>query len=626
MSIFLIRMPLHFLISPRSSEIIFHRRNHKQKMMSPASSSGKSSPPPSPQANYNKRPHSDSNYENKSFDQKKLMMSGSEGLPQFLRKKIAFREATHSESLKGLVGKNNNSATDKASSVPAYVSYAKNAKIPVATTSNQVSTPQSSKRDQKFGFKAEEIDLFPRERLEPFLKWSKIRSIGPGLINMGNTCFLNSVLQCLFYTTPLAEFLLSKEHSKRCRASKDQFCGVCVLERLMQKVHRQGESVLRPIELVSRIKAVGKHFRPGRQEDSHEFLRLFIETMQKASLGNNETVKLDPRSKETTVIHRIFGGYLQSTVTCSSCRHVSRTFDQFLDLSLDVNKSETLSSAFKVFTTPELLSKGNRYKCEACHRLVEAHKQFTIYKTPEILTIQLKRFSVNLFTGQTSKLNRPVNFPENLNISEWMSDKNSGESCQYRLYGVIVHEGHSCNSGHYHAFVRNSTNIWYSMNDCSVHQVGLDTVLRQRAYILFYQKQSKLEEAEIDIMTTEKDIAINQQQQPPKKQQRTMEEKMAAVKEASRIYTKEKQIIDTKAEIIKSKNNTSQSETKPYAPESEEKEEEIPQLVLAITSELRASSMWHMMPLTESFNSHPPVSSKRIKYNFHTSWQVKQIE
>ena len=473
-------------------------------MISPVSSSSGTSSPPPPASLNNKKRAFENETESTSaansastFDR---LLSGSNaagGLPQFLRKKVAFREATHSESLKGLVNAKASSSTAAASTTaPAYVSYAaKKTEKSNSQATSAISTSQSSStssaRDLKYGFKNAEIDLFPKEKLQPYLKWSRIRSIGPGLINMGNTCFLNSVMQCLFYTTPLAEFALAREHSKRCKASRDEFCGLCVLERLMMKVHCDRESVIRPIELVSRIKAVGKHFRPGRQEDSHEFLRLFIETLQKSNLGMNaDALKaLDARSKETTAIHRIFGGYLQSTVTCSSCRHVSRTFDQFLDLSLDVNKSDSLPSAFKVFTTPELLSKGNRYKCEACHRLVEAHKQFSIYKTPEIMTIQLKRFSVNPFTGQTNKLNRPVNFPEHLNISEWISDKNSGETCQYRLYGVIVHEGHSCNSGHYHAFVRSSNDIWYSMNDSSVNQVSLDTVLRQRAYILFYQKQ-----------------------------------------------------------------------------------------------------------------------------------------
>ena len=594
-------------------------------MISPVSSSGTSSPPPPPALNNKKRSFgSDSDraspsISTASFDR---LLSGSNaagGLPQFLRKKVAFREASHSESLKGLV--NAKASNSHANASPAFVSYTSK-KPEKSSQDGRSSSPSgaaaSNARDSKFGFKNAEVDLFAKEKLQPYLKWSRVRSIGPGLINMGNTCFLNSVMQCLFYTTPLAEFSLAREHSKRCKASRDEFCGLCVLERLMMKVHRQDESVIRPIELVSRIKAIGKHFRPGRQEDSHEFLRLFIETLQKAGLGlNPEALKaLDARSKETTAIHRIFGGYLQSTVTCSTCGHVSRTFDQFLDLSLDVNKSDSLSSAFKVFTTPELLSKGNRYKCEACHRLVEAHKQFSIYKTPEVMTIQLKRFSVNPFTGQTSKLNRPVNFPECVNISEWISDTNSGEATQYRLYGVIVHEGHSCNSGHYHAFVRNSNDIWYSMNDCSVHQVSLDTVLRQRAYILFYQKQHQ--SAKKDEKEHIKEARPIESTAP--RTQRTMEEKMAAVREASRAYTsqqQQKQAQDDKQR--KQINVTSDTES----------DEEVPQLVetrtIPTSPELRASSMWHMIPLSDSFNTHPPVASKRIKYNFNTQWKVSKI-
>lgn len=414
----------------------------------------------------------------------------------------------------------------------------------------------------------------------------------------------------------------------------------------MFKVHGGcSDSAFRPVELVMRLKSVGKHFRPGRQEDSHEFLRLFIDTMQKASLptaSDNNLVKIDARSKETTAVHRIFGGHLQSTVTCSSCRHVSRTFDQFLDLSLDVNKADSIAGAMKTFTTPELLSKSNRYKCEACHRLVEAHKQFSIYKTPEILTLQLKRFSVNPFTGQTNKVNKSVSFPESLDVSEWISDKHqSGEASKYKLYGVIVHEGHSCNSGHYHAFVKNSTGTWYSMNDCSVHQVSLDTVLRQRAYILFYQKQAtdnvmnnnkrKAEDTDasdvvvVDIMTSnDKPVSV-----PVPVVKRTMEEKMVDIREASRLLNKTREQSDKNVKnqcdkSAKGTKDTKEHSTKTRASSTPTKDtnlEEVPQLFS--TSQLRSSSMWHMTPVP--IHDHQSTASKRIKYNFQNSWRVSKI-
>lgn len=56
--------------------------------------------------------------------------------------------------------------------------------------------------------------LFPPERLN--LKWTQGHRIGAGLQNMGNTCFLNSALQCLTYTPPFANYMLTREHSKIC--------------------------------------------------------------------------------------------------------------------------------------------------------------------------------------------------------------------------------------------------------------------------------------------------------------------------------------------------------------------------------------------------------------------------
>ena len=48
------------------------------------------------------------------------------------------------------------------------------------------------------------------------LKWNSSHSIGSGLTNMGNTCFLNSVLQCLTYTAPLHNYLVSGQHKANC--------------------------------------------------------------------------------------------------------------------------------------------------------------------------------------------------------------------------------------------------------------------------------------------------------------------------------------------------------------------------------------------------------------------------
>lgn len=48
------------------------------------------------------------------------------------------------------------------------------------------------------------------------LEWKSEGKAGTGLNNHGNTCFLNSVVQCITYTPPLANYLISREHSRSC--------------------------------------------------------------------------------------------------------------------------------------------------------------------------------------------------------------------------------------------------------------------------------------------------------------------------------------------------------------------------------------------------------------------------
>ncbi|XP_070793775.1 ubiquitin carboxyl-terminal hydrolase 36 [Pituophis catenifer annectens] len=325
------------------------------------------------------------------------------------------------------------------------------------------------------GVPAPQKVLFPLERLS--LKWERVYRVGAGLHNLGNTCFLNSTLQCLTYTPPLANYLLSKEHSRNCH--QGGFCMMCIMQNHMIQAFANSGNAIKPVSFIRDLKKIARHFRFGSQEDAHEFLRYTIDAMQKACL--NGYTKLDRQTQATTLVHQIFGGYLRSRVKCSVCKSVSDTYDPYLDVALEIRQAANIVRALELFVKADVLSGENAYMCAKCKKKVPATKRFTIHRASNVLTISLKRFAN--FSG--GKITKDVGYPEFLNIRPYMS-QSSGDPVMYGLYAVLVHSGYSCHAGHYYCYVKASNGQWYQMNDSLVHSSNIKVVLNQQAYVLFY--------------------------------------------------------------------------------------------------------------------------------------------
>ncbi|XP_073670234.1 uncharacterized protein [Paramisgurnus dabryanus] len=334
--------------------------------------------------------------------------------------------------------------------------------------------------------------LFPVNKLS--IKWERVYLVGAGLYNLGNTCFLNSTVQCLTYTPPLANYLLSNEHSRSCRQSG--FCMICVMQNHIIQAFANTGSAIKPAFFIRDLKKIARHFRCGSQEDAHEFLRYTIDAMQKACL--NGYPKLDRETQTTTLIHQIFGGYLRSRVACLECESVSDSYEPYLDIALEIGSVVNIVQALKLFAKPDVLCRENAYMCAKCNMKVSATRLYTVHRMSNILTLSLKRFA----SSRGGKITRNVSYPEVLNIRPYMS-QSVGDAVMYGLYAVLVHSGDSCRAGHYYCYVKASNEQWYKMNDSTVHPSTLKVVLDQQAYILFYLR---MQEKNTDASNAKQDV------------------------------------------------------------------------------------------------------------------------
>ncbi|KAF8408879.1 hypothetical protein HHK36_004948 [Tetracentron sinense] len=307
--------------------------------------------------------------------------------------------------------------------------------------------------------------LFPYEEFVKFFQCEGWDLSPRGLLNCGNSCYANAVLQCLTCTKPLIIYLLQREHSRTC-CVKD-WCLMCELEQHVMMLRESG-GPLSPSRILSHMRKIGCHMGGGSQEDAHEFLRLLVTSMQficLERLGGEKEV--NSKLQETTFIQHTFGGHLRSTVKCLRCHHESERYENFMDLTLEIlGWVESLEDALTQFTAPEDLDGENMYRCGRCAAYVQARKQLSIHEAPNILTVVLKRFQ----KGRYGKINKCITFPDMLDMIPFMTGIGDIPSL-YMLYAVVVHLDalNESFSGHYVSYVKDLKDMWFRIDDTEVN-------------------------------------------------------------------------------------------------------------------------------------------------------------
>ena len=304
-----------------------------------------------------------------------------------------------------------------------------------------------------------------------------------GLENIGNTCFMNSALQCLNHVHEYLSYFsnLSSESTALTPLTRSY------VEFTKQMVSNQNQPII-PVDIYMQFGKIAPRFTNYRQQDSLEFINILLDTL------HDDLTRMN--ADGGSMISQLFQGEIASVVEClGGCENPLTSYDSFTFLPLPIPPSTyyqekfALFGCFEEFCETEHIGKHGQWFCDRCNAFTDARKTLKVWKLPQILIIQLKRFDYDL--RSYSKINTLVQLQtESLDLNEFVANPDKDKSIRYDLVAVSNHRG-SLLGGHYTTYGKNKrTNQWYHYDDKWVDPVNIDTVIHNRdAYVLVYEQQ-----------------------------------------------------------------------------------------------------------------------------------------